>query len=125
LNDFHKFQLFLGQRYELYTIAKNNRTTFCILFCDAESSVSDWLNGQREDGYNSDVLEDLRSRFERPKPRMKGDDPTYELNIGKEGDAGDSQTPRNIELPIDELYELLVKGKNLKQNKSTTPFKFC
>lgn len=84
--------------------------------------MSEWLNEQREDGYKADVLEDLRSRFERPKPHLKGDKPTVELSIGKKAE---SNTPQNIELPIDELYELLVKGKPMQQNKSTAPFKFC
>lgn len=91
------------------------------MFCDANNDVTDWLNTQRDDGYQPDVLEDLRSRFERPKTHLKGDKPTYELNIGKE----DDKTPQNIELPIDEIYELLVKGKDMQQHKSTRPYKFC
>jgi hypothetical protein len=87
--------------------------------------VTDWLNEQIEDSYKPDVFEDLRCRFERPKPHLKGDKPTFELTVKKDDDAEGSQTPQNIELPIDELYELLVKGKALQQHESTKPFKFC
>lgn len=113
----------LGHRYELFTIAKNNRTTFAILFCDADDATSEWLNKQREDGYESNVLEDLRSRFERPKPHLKGDKPTYELNISC-SNQNDNMTPENISLPIDELYEALLNGKEVKPNKSTSTFRF-
>ncbi|KAI6177263.1 Protein KTI12-like protein [Aphelenchoides bicaudatus] len=111
-----------SQRYELSTIAKNNRKTFCNLFCDADEETTTWLNGQRDDGYAADVFEDLRSRFERPKPHLKGDKPTIELQIGKDDQ---SKMPQNVELPFDEICNVLMKGKPVAPNQSTTPYKFC
>lgn len=110
---------FLGQRYELFVTAKNNRTTFAIVFCDADNDTSDWLNEQRQEKYESNVITDLRCRFERPKPHLKGDKPVFELTICRPNDLnGDSKTPQNIILPIDDLYYLLVEGKTLEANKT-------
>lgn len=116
--------MIIGQRYELFTIAKNNRTTFAILFCDVDIEISDWLNNQHgDDKYELNVIEDLRARFERPKSHLKGDKPVFELTISHPNDSTNDEiaTPRNVTLPIDDLHDILITGKPMKENQATKP----
>lgn len=85
------------------------------MLCDVDDATTDSLNDQREDKYDPNVIQDLRNRFERPRPPLKGDKPVFELQISREEE---DKTPKNIILPIDDLNALLIEGKPLVENRT-------
>jgi len=110
-----------GFRYELFCTAKNAETTYAVLHANAELDTCRWLNSQRSIGdssrYSDTILSELVERYERPDNKNRWDSPLYELNISH--NEGEQTTPRNILLPIEDLYSFLIMGKPLKANIST------
>ncbi|CAD6221688.1 unnamed protein product [Miscanthus lutarioriparius] len=59
-----------GYRYELWCLARASGVRYCVLFCDTEvDHCREWNNNRQEKGepaYDSNIFEDLVSRFEKP-----------------------------------------------------------
>uniref|UniRef100_A0A914H4K5 Poly [ADP-ribose] polymerase n=1 Tax=Globodera rostochiensis TaxID=31243 RepID=A0A914H4K5_GLORO len=136
-----------GYRYELYCLAKNTQTRFAVIHCKASFSTCKWLNAQREDTgrYSDSILFNLLKRFEAPEQKNRWDSPLFEINIGGEsaiksiemrdefgiitedandcalaenfGKMSETELPRNVNLPLEQIYATLVKGKELSANK--------
>ena len=63
-----------GFRYELYCSARTMRTPTCVVLVEANDSVSNAWNSQREnleDRYDEKIFHDLRLRFERPQEKNR------------------------------------------------------
>jgi len=72
-----------GYRYELWCLARASGVRYCVLFCDTEvDHCKEWNNNRQEKGepaYDTNIFEDLVSRFEKPDRRNRWDSPLFEL----------------------------------------------
>lgn len=67
-----------GQRYELYCIAKANRTTACTVYCACTSLASDSTSTSDSSAkYRREVLDALILRYEAPDSRNRWDHPLF------------------------------------------------
>ncbi|CAD5215526.1 unnamed protein product [Bursaphelenchus okinawaensis] len=106
-----------SQRYELFTVAKNVKTTFGILFCDTNEATSSYLNEQNHN-YSEDLLTDLIARYEKPNARLSGEKPLFEVIVRRGMESDLDSLPQNVDLPLDDIYESLALAKPLKNNAS-------
>ena len=85
-----------GFRYELYCSARTMRTPTCVVLVEANDSVSNAWNSQREkaeDRYDEKIFHDLRLRFERPQEKNRWDSPLFHVNMTPEAER--SKSPEN------------------------------
>ncbi|ONM51073.1 Protein KTI12-like protein [Zea mays] len=72
-----------GYRYELWCLARASGVRYCVLFCDTEvDHCKEWNSNRQEKGepaYDTNIFEDLVSRFEKPDRRNRWDSPLFEL----------------------------------------------
>uniref|UniRef100_A0ACD6A2I3 Uncharacterized protein n=2 Tax=Avena sativa TaxID=4498 RepID=A0ACD6A2I3_AVESA len=77
-----------GYRYELWCLARASGIRYCVFFCDTEvDHCREWNIKRQEKGepsYDSNIFEDLVSRFERPDRRSRWDSPLFELAPSRE-----------------------------------------
>uniref|UniRef100_A0A1I7STE2 Protein KTI12 homolog n=1 Tax=Bursaphelenchus xylophilus TaxID=6326 RepID=A0A1I7STE2_BURXY len=109
-----------SQRYELFTVAKNMKTTFGILFCDTDEATSSFLNSQKDEPYTEELIKDLVARYERPNSRLSGEKPLFEVVIRKGLEDDLDQFSRDVRLPFDDIYDCLILAKPLKENASVS-----
>lgn len=105
-----------GFRYELYCVSKACHTTQCVIFCDAsketviarnESRTTITISGDgSQQPYNSDVLQSLIMRFEKPSPSHRWDSPLFVVQV-------------EDVLPLEEICASLFERKAPPPNQST------
>lgn len=98
-----------GFRYELFCLAKNAKTTYCVVFCDESKDTVRKYNENKpaDQRYSEDVLEALSLRFETPDSRNRWDNPLFTVNSD------------NCPLEMESLMQSLFEGKLLTPNQST------
>ncbi|GAB6021666.1 kti12, chromatin associated [Chamberlinius hualienensis] len=102
-----------GYRYELYCLSKANKTTYCVVHCDTNTtSAWEWnqLGENAEkvelDSYTRQTFDALVARFEAPDSRNRWDSPLFTLQP-------------DDELPIEPIYNCLFLKKPPPANQST------
>ena len=75
-----------GFRYELFCIAKTLKTPHCCVWIQCDEKISTvWSQHQREenegDGFDDNMLIDMRRRFEMPNERNRWDRPLFIVNM--------------------------------------------
>uniref|UniRef100_A0A914CE64 Protein KTI12 homolog n=1 Tax=Acrobeloides nanus TaxID=290746 RepID=A0A914CE64_9BILA len=114
-----------GFRYELFCIAKQSQTTYAVLLCDSNVETSQFLNAGKleSESYPEEKIEELYFRYERPDGKNRWDSPLFAVSIFKTNPDNPSEMeehlPRNVELPLEDIYSWLIEGKELKANLST------
>ena len=95
-----------GFRYELYCSARTMRTPTCVVLVEANDSVSNTWNSQREnleDRYDEKIFHDLRLRFERPQEKNRWDSPLFHVNMTPEAERHQDQQEERSAAPSSEL----------------------
>jgi len=104
-----------GYRYELYCVAKLIKTTYCVIFCDANPDVVHQLNQTRTDQYEIDIIDSLIQRFEPPDTRHRWDSPLFVVRPNIE-----EKSPPDLESILTEIVQCIFsEGNRLKANQST------
>jgi protein KTI12 len=91
-----------GYRYELFCIVRQTKTTQCVVFLDIPKEIA----AKRNQIYTEELFEDLANRMEVPSQKNKWDSPLVMLREGEE-------------VPFEEIYERIFKGRNLTENMAT------
>lgn len=70
-----------GYRYQLYCVARQVGTRYCMVHVDSPTDTCRQWNQQREadSSYSEPIFEDLACRFERPDSRNRWDSPLFTL----------------------------------------------
>nr|CAG4643373.1 EOG090X0A11 [Ilyocryptus agilis] len=95
-----------GYRYELYCVAKSNKSTQCTIHCDTSAEKAWENNLKRSEGYSQDVFNALVERYEAPDGRNRWDSPLFTIQL-------------EDELPIQEIIASLFDRKAPVPNQST------
>lgn len=97
-----------GYRYELYCLSKANKTTCCVIHCEAATATAwEWNEGRpAEYQYEKDVFDALCMRFEAPDSRNRWDSPLFTV-----------QPDDN--LPVEAIYDALLLRKAPPAHQST------
>eukprot|EP00117_Sycon_ciliatum_P038014 scpid63355/ scgid28322/ Protein KTI12 homolog len=97
-----------GFRYELYCVARQHKSTQCVIYCMASvEQCREWNSSRPEDDrYSDKIFDELVMRFEEPESRNRWDSPLFSL-------LGDDA------LPMDEISEALFERKARRPNQST------
>ena len=68
-----------GFRYELYCLARNAKTTLCLVFCDTEIDIASKfsLEGGYDNPFPHEFFEDYANRMERPNQGQRWDKPLF------------------------------------------------
>ena len=79
-----------GYRYELYCMARTQRTQHCCVFVQCNEEISrQWYERKKEfdDGevFESATMADLKRRFEMPNERNRWDSPMFRVDMTPEG----------------------------------------
>ncbi|KAK6110851.1 Chromatin associated protein KTI12 family protein [Brugia pahangi] len=120
-----------GFRYELFCIAKLMRTTYCVLYCDANENICQRLNLEKEkiERYKADDITELAMRFEEPATN-RWDYPLFKVEI-RAGSETHWRCDSSFEqcfcllrlsekdLPLEDIYLWLFEGRSLSANEST------
>lgn len=70
-----------GYRYELWCIARQAGTRYCMVHVDTPAETCrGWNAGRGGDAYAAEVFDDLASRFERPEARNRWDAPLFTVS---------------------------------------------
>ncbi|KAL6070180.1 kti12, chromatin associated [Balamuthia mandrillaris] len=93
-----------GYRYELYCIARSQRTPHCIVYCNVPRETARQWNQNREDALNEALFEDLANRFEEPNDRNRWDNPLFVLT---------PEEPTCLEEVRAALFDRVSKAPNL------------
>lgn len=91
-----------GYRYELYCIARQVKTTYCVVYMDIGRNIAKQWNKE----YTEELWDDLANRMEVPNQRNKWDSP---MIIVREGEN----------TPSDQVYQIVIKGRTLSENMAT------
>ncbi|CAH8828499.1 unnamed protein product [Trichobilharzia szidati] len=106
-----------GYRYELYCLAKSHKHQHIVLLSDVSLEISEQWNSKIS-RYPDDLLMDMISRFERPQPNQRWDNPLIII----EPHLWDSPNLINVETVTMQLKPFLTKEKGkIQPNKSTQP----
>ncbi|KAJ1369894.1 hypothetical protein KIN20_031482 [Parelaphostrongylus tenuis] len=121
-----------GYRYELFLLGKLCKTTFAVLYCNADEGTCKWLNKQKEEHlrYKETTINDLIARYEKPDTRNRWDSPLFEVKIGKSerclAEIPDDMnidleypSPRFANIPMDDIFKWICEGTALTPNQST------
>lgn len=121
-----------GFRFELFCIAKLAQTTYAVVYCDASEDTCMWLNSQKDEAerYEKNDIAELIERFEEPLATNRWDSPLFTVKIGigdgasLVGDISSERSmrlcgPKEVQLPLVDVYSSLVEGKCLSANLST------
>jgi protein KTI12 len=106
-----------GYRYELHCVAKQSKTTYCVVFCDVSPDTARSFNSSKEDAkgkYAPDILDALIQRFEPPDSRHRWDSPLFTLHP-----SVDEKRVPDLESTLKEVVECIFEGARLKSNQST------
>lgn len=96
-----------GFRYQLYCDAKTCMTNSCVVHVGASAEKCKELNNERgDDAWEDKLFDALVFRYEEPNGMSRWDSPLFTI-------------PLNDELPMDELWQVLVLNKPKPPNKST------
>ncbi|AMD18855.1 HBL047Cp [Eremothecium sinecaudum] len=89
-----------GFRYQLHCEVKNSRTTYCLVHCLApKDQLFNWnSNRNKEDSWETGLLNQLVQRYEEPNPSARWDSPLFSILAGVDKLEG------NIE---QEIYHVL------------------
>eukprot|EP01087_Luapelamoeba_hula_P023100 TRINITY_DN8444_c0_g1_i2.p1 TRINITY_DN8444_c0_g1~~TRINITY_DN8444_c0_g1_i2.p1 ORF type:complete len:275 (-),score=38.61 TRINITY_DN8444_c0_g1_i2:50-874(-) len=100
-----------GYRYELYCIARSQRTPHCIVYCDTTlEQAREWNTANEEAHYEAELFEDLSRRFETPNERNRWDAPLFTVKP-------DEPTP------YEAIKEALLQRAQKPPNIATIPQK--
>ncbi|ELR16725.1 Chromatin associated protein [Acanthamoeba castellanii str. Neff] len=98
-----------GYRYELYCIARAQRTPNCVIWFDVPLDTAlEWNEGRGEKRLDPVLLKDLASRFEAPIEKNRWDAPLFRLE-------------QDQELPLDRINEALFERHQKPPNIATLP----
>ncbi|XP_074599772.1 protein KTI12 homolog [Brevipalpus obovatus] len=99
-----------GFRYELFCVAKEQASTYCVIECSIPKKEALIKNKEKKDGhqYNEQTFEALHFRYEAPNSNNRWDHPLFLM-------ASQSQST------LEDIYESLFINKPLKPNKATLP----
>jgi protein KTI12 len=102
-----------GYRYELYCVAKHNKTQHCVVYSATPVDKCREWNEAREpsERYNSELLDSLAMRFEEPDSRNRWDNPLFTIVT-------------DDKLPLERIKEALFEQKPPKPNQSTQTVMF-
>lgn len=98
-----------GFRYELYCVARAQRTTHCVVYCNVDyETISHW-NRSRKIWKNEQLLRELTMRVEVPNEKARWDHPLFRLGPSDE-------------TPLTEIQNALLNPTHKpKPNLSTLP----
>ncbi|VDM95962.1 unnamed protein product [Thelazia callipaeda] len=121
-----------GFRYELFCMAKFVRTTFCVLYCEANEDICQQLNLKKDEieRYASDQITQLVVRFEKPITANRWDSPLFTIKIKVNDEIHEMLNnnsehfldvcgPKGEHLALEDICFWLFEGKKLKANEST------
>lgn len=91
-----------GYRYELFCIVRQMKTTLCMVYLEIPKQVA----FNRNNLYSFELFEDLANRMEVPNQKNKWDSPLIILR-------------ENEEVPLENIFQIIVNGKSLTQNMAT------
>ena len=97
-----------GFRYELYCVARQLKTTHCVVLCECSTSQAKLWNERRsnDDGYSDQVMDALMMRFEPPDDHNRWDNPLFTI------------LPDD-EMPSEKILDALLKRAAPPPNQST------
>ncbi|EGR33360.1 KTI12 chromatin associated, putative [Ichthyophthirius multifiliis] len=98
-----------GYRYEMFCLARSNKTQHCVIYCEADIKIAREYNQQNQNNFTEDMLVDYSSRMEIPNQKNRWDSPLFHLRI-------------NEQTPCQEIANvLLFQTKKSKDPVSTAP----
>ncbi|XP_053203227.1 protein KTI12 homolog [Panonychus citri] len=99
-----------GYRYELFCIAKEQATTYCVVECSNLKDESWRLNNLRDSSsgkrYDEKIFNELHLRYEAPNSQNRWDSPHFVFS-------------NSFEASFDEIKSAIIDKKPLKPNQST------
>uniref|UniRef100_K3WME4 AAA+ ATPase domain-containing protein n=1 Tax=Globisporangium ultimum (strain ATCC 200006 / CBS 805.95 / DAOM BR144) TaxID=431595 RepID=K3WME4_GLOUD len=100
-----------GVRYELFCKARAESTTYCVVYVDTPLALALERNAQREDQFDSKLIEELAARFEVPMEKNRWDNPLFHL------------TPEVLDspdgMPLAQIADAIRFGKTVKAGLAT------
>jgi protein KTI12 len=99
-----------GFRYELFCLARNAKTTICLVFCDTDVDVAAKFaeEGNYENAFPKELFADYAGRLERPNPAQRWDKPLFHLRFDEE-------------TPLNDIAKACFVGKKPREPVSTKP----
>ena len=99
-----------GFRYELFCLARNAKTTICLVYCDTDPEVAHKIAeaGDYPNAFPAEMFTDYAQRMERPNPAQRWDKPLFEVR--------DSEPT-----PLEEIAKACFEGKKPRDPVSTKP----
>lgn len=98
-----------GFRYELYCVARQLKTTHCVVLCECSTTQAKQWNEEHEnkqDCYSDQIMDALTMRFEPPDDRNRWDNPLFTI------------LPDD-EMPCEKILDALLKRVAPPPNQST------
>ncbi|RHZ60413.1 hypothetical protein Glove_353g10 [Diversispora epigaea] len=97
-----------GFRYQLYCIARAIGTPHCVIYCGTPVKIAkEWNSNRGEESYESNVFDELVSRFEEPDDRNRWDSPLFTVLYNDET------------IPLDNIWDSIVVKVARPPNLST------
>lgn len=101
-----------GERYELFCKAKEESTTYCVVYVDTPVQVALQRNDAIETRITPKLLQELAARFEVPVARNRWDNPLFRL-------TPDTFTADGSGIPLDAITEAIRHGKTIQAGLAT------
>jgi len=101
-----------GFRYEVFCRSRSQKTTNCVVYCEASKDVVQSRNNSRtttEERWNPLLLDDLNARFEVPNPRNRWDRPLLTVR-------------EQEEIPFQDIFTALFEYSEAPPKNSATEF---
>ncbi|ORX56969.1 chromatin associated protein KTI12 [Hesseltinella vesiculosa] len=97
-----------GFRYQLYCVARALSTPHCVLHSGAPAAkVKEWNQARGDQGYQSQVLDELMTRYEEPDGRNRWDAPLFTVIYDDES------------IPSEAIWDAVIMKKPPPPNMST------
>ncbi|CAG8446283.1 5858_t:CDS:2 [Diversispora eburnea] len=97
-----------GFRYQLYCIARAIGTPHCVIYCGTPVKIAkEWNFNRGEESYESNVFDELVSRFEEPDDRNRWDSPLFTVLYSDET------------IPLDNIWNAIIVKVARPPNLST------
>ncbi|CEG40330.1 RNA polymerase II elongator associated protein [Plasmopara halstedii] len=101
-----------GERYELFCKAKEESTTYCVVYVDTPVQLALKRNAAAEISFDSKLLQELAARFEVPVEKNRWDSPLFRLTPNDFTADGNG-------IPLDTITEAIRFGKTVKAGLAT------
>ncbi|KAJ1927606.1 kti12, chromatin associated [Tieghemiomyces parasiticus] len=96
-----------GFRYQLYCVARENSTTYCVIHVATPAEVAAEWNSARSASYAPPMMDNLISRFEEPDGRNRWDSPLF------------TSVYTDATLPLDDIWNAVMLRKAPPPNLAT------